>query len=142
MKKLLVAILLFMPFAAWGQINYLPPNSNLNRPITNALGLSRYNAPYNQDPDMWLIVDQVTPSLSACLSSNYTTCFPGGIRFRVDSLLASSATLTGTQGLVIALSTPSSSSAACVTGAIWADSQYVYVCIATNSIRRSALATF
>ncbi|MBV9760537.1 MAG: hypothetical protein JO340_08235 [Acidobacteriaceae bacterium] len=38
--------------------------------------------------------------------------------------------------------TPASSSAACTTGTISWDSNYVYVCVASNTWRRSALATF
>jgi hypothetical protein len=38
--------------------------------------------------------------------------------------------------------TPASSSASCTTGTIAWDTNYVYVCVAANSWRRSALATF
>lgn len=38
--------------------------------------------------------------------------------------------------------TPASSSAACTTGTIEADTGYVYVCTATNTWKRSALSTF
>lgn len=43
---------------------------------------------------------------------------------------------------VIPQSTPANSSAACNAGAIWADSNYMYVCTATNTIKRSALSSF
>ena len=40
------------------------------------------------------------------------------------------------------VSTPGSSSAACVTGQIWSDASYIYVCTATNTIKRAALSSF
>jgi hypothetical protein len=42
----------------------------------------------------------------------------------------------------IKLRTPASSSANCIAGDIWADSNYIYVCTATNKIKRSALGSF
>jgi len=38
--------------------------------------------------------------------------------------------------------TPASSSATCATGQIWADASYIYVCAATNTIKRAALTSF
>jgi len=40
------------------------------------------------------------------------------------------------------LATPSSSSAPCTAGQIGADTNYIYVCVATNTWRRSALSSF
>jgi len=40
------------------------------------------------------------------------------------------------------LGTPASSSDECTAGTIWADSRFVYVCTATNTIKRSALSSF
>jgi hypothetical protein len=40
------------------------------------------------------------------------------------------------------LATPSSSSAPCTTGQIGADAKYIYVCVATNMWKRSALGSF
>jgi len=40
------------------------------------------------------------------------------------------------------LATPSSSSAPCTTGQIGADTKYIYVCVATNMWKRSALSSF
>jgi hypothetical protein len=40
------------------------------------------------------------------------------------------------------LSTPASSSAPCTAGQIGADAKYVYVCVATNTWKRSALGSF
>jgi hypothetical protein len=40
------------------------------------------------------------------------------------------------------LATPSSSSAPCIAGQIGADTKYVYVCVATNTWKRSALQAF
>lgn len=45
-------------------------------------------------------------------------------------------------GLVTTQSTPGSSSAVCTAGAIWSDATYLYVCTATNTIKRAALSTF
>jgi hypothetical protein len=39
-------------------------------------------------------------------------------------------------------STPSSSSAACAPGAIWSDDNYIYVCVASGTIKRAQLSTF
>jgi len=38
--------------------------------------------------------------------------------------------------------TPSSSSAACTPGAIWSDANYIYVCVASGTIKRAALSSF
>jgi hypothetical protein len=42
----------------------------------------------------------------------------------------------------VKLNTPASSSDKCIAGTIWADSKFVYVCTATNAIKRSALSSF
>lgn len=47
-----------------------------------------------------------------------------------------------TPRIQITLSTPAFSSDPCVAGQIWADTGYVYVCTATNQIKRAALSTF
>jgi hypothetical protein len=39
-------------------------------------------------------------------------------------------------------STPSNSSAPCTPGAIWSDGNYIYVCVASGTIKRAALSTF
>lgn len=49
-------------------------------------------------------------------------------------------TLAGTSDVI--LSTPASSSAACLAGQMWADTGFVYVCTATNTIKRVALSPF
>ena len=46
------------------------------------------------------------------------------------------------QGLIVQLSTPSSSSGSCIAGSMWADATYMYVCTASNTIKRVVLATF
>jgi hypothetical protein len=40
------------------------------------------------------------------------------------------------------LATPASSSAPCTAGQIGADANYIYVCVATNKWKRSALSSF
>jgi hypothetical protein len=42
----------------------------------------------------------------------------------------------------VKLSSPATSSDKCIAGTIWADSKFVYVCTATNTIKRSALSSF
>ncbi len=42
----------------------------------------------------------------------------------------------------VALSTPASSTDSCSTGQIWADANFVYVCVAPNTIKRAALSAF
>lgn len=48
----------------------------------------------------------------------------------------------GFSSLLVTPSTPASSSAACAAGQIWSDASYVYVCTATNTIKRAALSSF
>jgi hypothetical protein len=40
------------------------------------------------------------------------------------------------------VSTPGSSSVACAVGQMWTDASYIYVCTATNTIKRSTLSSF
>jgi hypothetical protein len=56
----------------------------------------------------------------------------------------SSATFLGDPAMtpVLGLSTPATSRDPCTPGAIWADANYVYVCIAYDSIKRAALTAF
>ena len=42
----------------------------------------------------------------------------------------------------VTLATPSSSSAPCTAGQIGADANYIYICVATNTWKRSALSSF
>jgi hypothetical protein len=44
--------------------------------------------------------------------------------------------------LNVRLSTPAKSSSTCISGNIWADTTYVYVCTATNTIKRATLSSF
>lgn len=60
---------------------------------------------------------------------------PAGTFFGVNFLKA-----TGT--LFAPVSTPASSSSACAAGQVWTDANFIYVCVATNTIKRSALASF
>src|SRR3984885_2222667 len=46
------------------------------------------------------------------------------------------------QSFHVNLATPSSSSAPCTVGQIGADAKYIYVCVATNTWKRSALSSF
>ncbi|HWD60374.1 MAG TPA: hypothetical protein VG308_18980, partial [Stellaceae bacterium] len=62
-----------------------------------------------------------------------------GSNFRVVSLTPASASANG---LFPATGTPSSSSAACQTGQIESDSNYLYFCTAPNSWKRSAWSSF
>ena len=43
---------------------------------------------------------------------------------------------------LLSLQTPSSSSASCTAGQIWADASFVYVCTKSNTIKRVALSSF
>jgi hypothetical protein len=47
-----------------------------------------------------------------------------------------------TRSFHVNLATPSSSSAPCTVGQIGADAKYIYVCVATNKWKRSALSSF
>jgi hypothetical protein len=44
--------------------------------------------------------------------------------------------------LNVELRTPTNSSSTCIPGNIWADKTYLYVCTATNTIKRTALSSF
>jgi hypothetical protein len=46
------------------------------------------------------------------------------------------------QSFHVNLSTPASSSAPCIAGQIGADANYIYICVATNRWKRSALSSF
>jgi hypothetical protein len=64
-----------------------------------------------------------------------TVTQPAGTVFGVNVLQATAA-------FFAPISTPVSSSSACAAGQIWSDANFVYVCTSTNTIRRSALASF
>ena len=58
--------------------------------------------------------------------------------------LSFSKSVDGTNSLqtLLSLQTPSSSSATCTAGQIWADKSFVYVCTRSNTIKRVALSSF
>jgi len=56
------------------------------------------------------------------------------------SVQASGVTVSGR--IQMQQSTPGSSSATCVAGQMWTDAGFVYVCTATNTIKRAALSSF
>jgi hypothetical protein len=62
-----------------------------------------------------------------------------GSNFRVSSVTPASASANG---MFPATGTPASSSAACQTGQLEADSNYLYFCTAPNSWKRSAWSAF
>jgi hypothetical protein len=62
-----------------------------------------------------------------------------GSNFRVVSMTPASASANG---MFPATATPASSSAACQTGQVEADSNYLYFCTAPNSWKRSAWSSF
>lgn len=49
---------------------------------------------------------------------------------------------TNSLQLLLSLQKPSSSSASCTPGHIWADANFVYVCTQSNTIKRAALSSF
>jgi hypothetical protein len=71
------------------------------------------------------------------------TCTIAGSSFSFDTALLGGAPSTfPSTALQVAPSTPANSSAACTAGQIWVDATYVYVCTATNTIKRAALSSF
>ena len=52
------------------------------------------------------------------------------------------ATAMTTRAMIPSQSTPANSSVACSAGQIWSDSSYIYVCTATNMIKRAELSAF
>lgn len=68
----------------------------------------------------------------------------GGYHFYTGgSPSTESASIEASTGRYITtLSTPGSSSATCTAGSIWADASFVYVCTATNTIKRATLSAF
>ena len=70
------------------------------------------------------------------------TCTIAGSSFSFDTALLGGAPSTfPSTALQVAPSTPANSSAACTAGQIWVDATYVYVCTATNTIKRAALSS-
>lgn len=65
-----------------------------------------------------------------------------GNNYRFDGQLSASAGLDGSNGLRLPATAPASSSVACTAGQIRADGNYLYVCTAPNTWRRSALSDF
>ena len=71
------------------------------------------------------------------------TCTISGSSFSFDTAqLGGTPTTYAPTVLTFAPSTPANSSAACSPGQLWADATYVYVCTATNTIKRAALSSF
>jgi hypothetical protein len=86
----------------------------------NGFGTSQNNVRMINDANGQLTIDTVT---GGNLQVNATGVYTTG-SFHVN------------------LATPSSSSAPCTAGQIGADAKYVYVCVATNKWKRSALSSF
>jgi hypothetical protein len=61
---------------------------------------------------------------------------------RVARTSNTSSVVTFPSGIATPTSTPASSHAPCTAGQIWSDSTYLYVCTATNTIKRAALSNF
>jgi hypothetical protein len=75
-------------------------------------------------------------------SVHSSTSIIAGTTIQATGAITSGSTLTGTALKVTATYTPATSSSTGTTGQISWDSQYVYVCIATNTWKRTALSTW
>jgi len=75
-------------------------------------------------------------------SVHSSTSIVAGTTIQATGAITSGSTLTGTALKVTATYTPATSSSTGTTGQISWDSQYVYVCIATNTWKRAALSTW
>lgn len=81
------------------------------------------------------ISDNEAWELATTLQSYSHDCIVGTICGMDSQILHESA-------INVKLGTPASSSDKCTAGTIWADAKFVYVCTATNTIKRSALSSF
>jgi hypothetical protein len=105
-----------------GTIDVGNPANSLATPYINlnGFGTSQNNVRMINDANGQLTIDTVT---GGNLQVNGNGVFTTG-SFHVN------------------LATPSSSSAPCTAGQIGADAKYIYVCVATNTWKRSALSSF
>jgi hypothetical protein len=87
-----------------------------------------------------ILIQNSSPSASWQNAIQYSK--NGNLLFSVDGL----GNIVGSSGYFgsfqVNLATPSSSSAPCTAGQIGADAKYIYVCVATNQWKRSALSSF
>ena len=93
------------------------------------------------DPKRQLIDYSVADTLS--IPSGGLTVTAGGLTVTAGGLTVTAGGLTVTAGaVIIPTKTPSASSSAGVAGSIAWDASYIYVCTATNTWERAAVATW
>jgi hypothetical protein len=90
----------------------------------------------------WILADGYNTEGDFCIAqSNAKGGDPSAAgTCRLYIAAAGDASVTGRLGML--QSTPASSSDTCTAGQIWTDAGYIYVCTATNTIKRAAISSF
>jgi len=97
---------------------------------------------YNQDPSSAIgAYSQYTFTASAATTSAYFSA-AGQTNYSLVNGLNIIGNIQASGSIVIATSTPATSSAAGIVGQISWDSSYLYVCVATNTWKRAALTSW
>lgn len=106
-------------------------------------GLGTYVTLYNSSGASTISMGSVDNGDQSTFYDNNTHTFrPTGGGSIYGAISATGIRSNVNQGLGVPLTTPGSSSATCVAGSIWADTGFIYVCTATNTIKRIAITTF
>lgn len=135
MKKLFtVLVLAALAFSANAQFTpgRVLTAGELNTAIANPTitGGSINNAP----------IGQGTPAAGKFTTLQATTSITGNLNGSVGATVPNTGTFTAIR--VTVTQTPVAASTTCATGAIVWDNSYLYVCVATNTWKRAALATW
>ena len=77
-------------------------------------------------------------ALTTCTGITGLSCVDNGLVG--DAGTAPTGNTTGT--VIVKLETPAASAATCTAGAIWADTGYIYVCTASGTVERAAVAAW
>lgn len=89
--------------------------------------------------DLIVVVDKHSSNTATTKSANVSVLF-GNVS--TNTTLSNSAVLSVKEVVVRDNTTPANSSATVTQGKIWADSNYLYVAVANNTIKRVALSSF
>lgn len=105
-----------------------------SRKITELSALSAVAA-----NDVFVVVDKHSSNTAVTKSANVSVLF-GNVS--TNTTLSNSAVLSVKEVIIRDNTTPSNSGITAVPGKIWADSNYIYVAVANNTIKRVALSSF
>ena len=118
--------------------------------LVNATTLdgTHYNTvvcPANAGTSYWTVRRTVSGGTPATLGALATCTSIAGLSCVDNGLVGDAGTApTGntTGAVVVKLETPAASAATCTAGAIWADTGYIYVCTASGTVERVAVAAW